>query len=698
MSEKKSITVPEAKRNLRIVIVATVLAVVGVSIFILAGVLFFVFGLGDELTQGTREQGLSNPIPSTNPMALSLRNVHSITETQSIVEGTVGPAIYSSDSITMVVAIGSDIMLYDAASLQVAKTLQGHEEDVTALAVSAPSQGEMPMLLASSAVDEESIVVWNLQTGEQVWHLEGHVGWIRDIAFSPDGSMLASGGVDRTVRLWDMQHGTLLHTLEAHTNLVNGVVFSPDGMHLASSSRDGTVRMWSMDGRQVADTTELKTLFEVSLNPETTIPYLLTGISFSPDSSLLAVGATDNNVYVLRVSDGSLVQKLEGHADWVIMYGVAFSPDGRMVASASLDGTVRVWNPVTGALINTLDHSKAQIRSISWHADGVHLATSSNTSGEVLVWDVHSAEIEQQVPLAQGPIIALDYSKDSRMLGTSGVNGVVKVHTFEEGKQITLSGGNDTIQPIAFASETNLVVATRSVPGRAILFDLTRIEQPIAMDVNGSALSVAVSPDYRVVATGNSRSEIALWDSDVTPGQHLGTLTGLQGGISDIVFSSDGKRLVASNNFEEVFARDTRPAIGIWDIGRNKLQHTFIGHKERITGIALQPHGPLLASASKDGTLRLWNVVHGEQVADMHADELQGWFTSTSFSPDGTLLAAGTADGTILFWDAVTGDSIHRLETRKRTILALAFSPNGEKLATSFYGGGVSIFEIQDTR
>jgi hypothetical protein len=139
---------------------------------------------------------------------------------------------------------------------------------------------------------------------------------VRCLAFSPDGSLLASGSFDKTVRLWSVSDGKLLHTQEGHTASVLGVAFSPDGKTLASGSVDGTVRLW-------------------------------------------------------RVADGSPIRVLQGHTDFV--YAVAFSPDGKTLASGGADNAVRLWDleklsteeTTAGTGDNTTVQNEAEHQAIS---------------------------------------------------------------------------------------------------------------------------------------------------------------------------------------------------------------------------------------------------------------------------------------------------------------------------------------------
>jgi WD40 repeat protein len=124
--------------------------------------------------------------------------------------------------------------------------LEGHTGYVLSVAFS------LDGTRVASGSSDNTIRLWDSKTGREATHMSGHTDWIRSVVFSPDGMHIASGSDDKTVRLWDTQTGYQVIQMDRHTDVINSVAFSPYGMHIASGSDDKTIRLWdTQTGHQV---------------------------------------------------------------------------------------------------------------------------------------------------------------------------------------------------------------------------------------------------------------------------------------------------------------------------------------------------------------------------------------------------------------------------------------------------------------
>jgi WD40 repeat protein len=185
---------------------------------------------------------------------------------------------------------------------------------------------------------------------------------VSGVAFSPDGTLLASGSFDKTIKLWNPQTGECIRTLVGHTKAVLSVAFSSDGKCLASTSQDQMINLWNPQTGEC-----IRTFFGGDYEG-------VCKIAFSPDGTLLAA-ASNRSITLWNPQTGRVIITLHGHGDWIIC--IAFSPDGTLLASGSFDKTIKLWNPQTGECIRTLEGDGKEVVSIAFSPDGSLLASSS---------------------------------------------------------------------------------------------------------------------------------------------------------------------------------------------------------------------------------------------------------------------------------------------------------------------------------
>ncbi len=223
-------------------------------------------------------------------------------------------------------------------------------------------------------IDGGDIVLWDIVDKQIIATLKGHTGWVNSVSFSPDGSKLASGSSDGTIRLWDVETMKSIATLKGHTGWVNSVSFSPDGSKLASGSSDGTIRLWDVETMK---STELLNDHDPSDR--------VWDIKFNPEATFIASGNSDKTIKLTSISDGYTSSELKGHSREVL--SLSFNGDGTVLGSIAMDDTLRLWNVETGiSLLEIPFNNILGMQSVQFSHDGKLLAIG--ISGQLQLWGI----------------------------------------------------------------------------------------------------------------------------------------------------------------------------------------------------------------------------------------------------------------------------------------------------------------------
>jgi len=291
-------------------------------------------------------------------------------------------------------------------------------------------------------------------TGLKLLHtLRGHSEIIYGIAFSPDGKKIASASFDNTIKLWQSDTGKNIATLEGHSSWVSSVCFSPDGKKIASASEDKTIKLW--------DSVSSKNIATLKGHSDS-----VWSVAFSPDGKKIVSASQDGIIKLWQSNSGKNVATLEGHSSWVS--SVCFSPDGKKIASASMDNTIKLWHSDSGKNIETLEGHSNEVWSVCFNPDGKKIA-SGGFDKNINIWDVEGKKLLHRLEGHTHPISSCVFSTDSRLLASKseGETRLWRTDTWQTVAIIAAPGSGHWPPKMAF-HPSKPILATQDEADRVI--------------------------------------------------------------------------------------------------------------------------------------------------------------------------------------------------------------------------------------
>jgi RNA polymerase sigma factor (sigma-70 family) len=522
-------------------------------------------------------------------------------------------------------------------------------------------------------------------TGERLREFAGHDKQVQSLAFLAGGRQLASFGDDGVVRVWDTATGAKLRELTGPDRKLTSLAVSADGLTIATgaAARDGTAAVYLWD----AMTGQLRrTLAGHTADVK--------AVAFAPDGRTLASGG-NAIVRLWDTASGRELRQFHGHPKEGLngfrhfLHTLAFSPDGRTLAAVGTDWTARVWSVATGQSLDTVAPSISEEDALTFLDDRTLLIGGG---WKLLIRDVRDRAFSERFTGPAWPVVALAFTPDGRTLAT--VDGSSEVRTWEAMTGRPLSGRAQRENTTVASPDARLVAITGvGTANLTVRIDELATGRTVQRLPGADHFVVAFSPDGRRLATfvhwGDKKEiegTIRVWD--VTSGAKLCEFTAGNMSPQAVTFSPDGRSL---------FTGASGKPVQQWDVATGRVVKEYpaargVPQNRGLAGanhLAVSAGGRRLAVSYHDGTLRLWDVVNGQECwrAEIKAERSAPWPEVVALSPDGSLLAAGyngRDEGQIDFWDARTGQHLTDLRGHGSgcVVSALAFSPDGRRLAS----------------
>ena len=468
-----------------------------------------------------------------------------------------------------------------------------------------------------------TVRVWSLPDGAPTAGWKAHNGLALP-AYSPDGRFLATGGGEGTVILYDARSNARLHTFRPHASRVYSMAFSLNSSMLVTGSLDETVCVWSMERREVIQ----------KFSGHHAAIY---AIAVAPDNVSVLTGAADGRLIRWNLATGTVLGEFRGHFSDVS--ALAGRPDGARVVSGDWDGFVKSWDWRTED-VRTLRSNVAwlipRIYDVAWTSEEDRMALASN-AGELAIFAPSGDRLETLDIMRIPTLRCMEYFPDSHVIMAGDEDG--RIDLFHDGE---------------------------SAPFRVVAAHRGRVK------------SMALHPNAAMLATASGDSTVKLWR---IPGMELiRSLEGHRAGVEDVEFAPRGTLLVSCG---------TDSTIRLWDPASGRPMGVLAAGGP-VQDVAFDPSGSRLASASDGGGLRIWDLHHKPRSGSLgDRDKV----LSVAWSRDGTRIAAGGLDGIVRLYDIASGHEVMSLHGHVSDITSLQFSHADSLLTSTSIDGTVRLWD-----
>lgn len=501
-----------------------------------------------------------------------------------------------------------------------------------------------------------AILVRDLETGKLLHTLLGHEGPVAALAFSNDNTRVASGSADKTARVWDLRDAKFpqVASFTGHEGAVTAVALNADASQVVSGAGDNTVKLWT-----VADATEVMNFAGHTA--------AIAGVAFGPGNAPISASA-DKTIRVWNAANGQVARTITEAA---AISAFAVSRDGTRMSAALADKTIKVYNAADGNALATLTGHQDAIHSLGFNGDGSRLVSGA-ADGQAMVWEVADGRLLEILPVAGLAVATYGMAAD-RIIATDDQGSAALLPLRFAG---ALKGMAKPVTKIAYHPNGQLVLAACE-DGTVRGYNPTTFAQAFAANHGAAVHDLAIRSDGQLMASAGEDKLVKLWNPTNGAAAQPAQLAGFAAPVRSVAFTDDGARVIGTGGTEEageVLVFNIAPPAGL-------LEQSIVGHAGIVQSCVSLGAGNQMISSAADGSLLAWEALAVRHIAG-HLQPVTSIAAIPRQPEQPPELLSGSLDGTVRRWNALTGQSLAQLN-HGGPVTSVAVRMDGQRWASA---------------
>ncbi len=514
---------------------------------------------------------------------------------------------------------------------------------------------------------------------------------LRNLTFSPDGKFIVAGAEDGYLFQWEVASRKLINSTAAHKRKINGLVYCPNNLTIVTASSDDTIKFWN------STTLVNERSFAANSNGVNDLDCHPQGLALLSSGQNGKLKLWDLQGNLIKETDGietnangtNSTSNSDSQNNITAVYQGRFHPQKNLIVSAYGDQNIRLWefspldgNPVKFSPAGVIGDKKNEFTIVRFSADGNQVITAgsglSNPDFSIRIWNLDGT-LEAKLQGHEENIFDLNVHPNGNLIASASKDKTVRQWQGTGALLRTLQKHTKPLWTVSISPDGKTIASA----GNDTSINLWQQNGQLLNTLQGhrrTIYGVSFSPDNKWVISASSDGMVNFWERN--SGKLAKTFTGAQQVLNGAVMNHEGNLLATfgSSNSQQ---GGNEHHIKLWRIDRNLEITPYLqlkDHTQNIWAVGFHPQLPILASASDDGSLKLWDTTTGKLIRSIDNAHPNG-VLALAFLPNSKTIASVGKDRHLNLWNIETGANLLRLEVADSWIYGVAVHPSGKTIA-----------------